>query len=391
MAANLLFFESYLLIDALCIIVTIIAAAQISRNSGSEAQVRTFFLFLTSYLAYVVTDGIWAYFMFSGILEPSFLAVGLVTLVNRVAIAATGYFWFSYSLNRFESELFFNKALRVATALPVVIVFAMYTMGIAFGWSFIITDPNNQQSGIDYLVVSAVALFYLIAATIAAIRGYQRATTQAQKHICTVFTAFMIAPFCAAIINLFEPYLPVVAPGILISILLILLSLQESRIFSDELTGLNNRRRANAYLEESISHASIEQPVYLFIVDMNRFKSINDTYGHLEGDHALKLMAEALRASCKTLNAFAARWGGDEFMVICAHGAQLDPSYVVRTIDANLSETVAETGLTYDLSCSVGFAECHSPDMMTNDLISEADKMLYNKKGADSSNHPNRI
>lgn len=381
MTGNLLFFESYLLIDTVCIVLTIVAAAQTSRNSGSESQVRLFFLFLTSYLVFVVTDMIWAFFIFSGLVVPSVYVIGIVTLINRVAIAAAGYFWFCYSLLRFESALFFNKTFRTLTALPIFIVFVMYILAMAFGWNFFIADPQSQQNGVDYLVVSAVSLFYLLAATISAIRAYHRATTSAQRSVCTVFTAFMIAPACAAIINLIEPSLPAVSAGVLVSILLVMLSLQQSRISSDELTGLNNRRRASAYLEESIGHASMEHPVYLFIVDMNRFKQINDTYGHLEGDRALKLMAQALRISCDSYNAFAARWGGDEFMVICAHDTCSDPARMVDTIDTSLANVVKETGVSYDLSCSIGFAECHSPDTMTNELISEADKMLYDMKG----------
>ena len=101
--------------------------------------------------------------------------------------------------------------------------------------------------------------------------------------------------FCYMTVDVLVPDMPVMSPAMLISIMLVLRQLQDSRISTDALTGLNNRRRADAYLEENLPRATADAPLCLYVMDMNRFKAINDTYGHLEGDRALKTMADALR------------------------------------------------------------------------------------------------
>lgn len=108
----------------------------------------------------------------------------------------------------------------------------------------------------------------------------------------------MLAPLAAGITDIFVPDMPVAAAGAMVSIVFVIMHMQESRISNDALTDLNNRRRADAYLEDAIARSSEARPFFFFIVDMDRLKSINDTYGHLEGDHALQMMANALRKAC---------------------------------------------------------------------------------------------
>ena len=82
--------------------------------------------------------------------------------------------------------------------------------------------------------------------------------------------------------------MPLLGLSIFMMILILFLMIQNMQVYNDALTGLNNRRRLNQYLEDRLSKASPARPLLLFIMDINSFKSINDVYGHLEGDHALR-------------------------------------------------------------------------------------------------------
>ena len=263
-------------------------------------------------------------------------------------------------------------------AVPV-----MYVVGFVMDLNFVVTPDGSTENGPMYIAITVVSAAYLVAATASSMVQYSRATSATERRTCLVFISFMVAPAAAAVFDAFIPNMPIMAPAMMVSIILVFLSLQESRISNDALTGLNNRRRADAYLEDTLAHASHDQPVLLFMVDMNRFKEINDTYGHLEGDRALQLMADALRAACAKTNAFIARWGGDEFVVICAQDASgIDPARMVNSIQESLSSRARGAKVAYAPTCTIGYAKCETPTKDVRSAISEADRMLYENKSA---------
>ncbi len=121
-----------------------------------------------------------------------------------------------------------------------------------------------------------------------------------------------------------------------ISIALQMVELQNKLLLlanTDELTGLTNRRHFFAILEREILRAKIKgNPVSVMIFDLDHFKSINDTYGHLGGDMILKQVAKILQQSIYPLD-IAARYGGDEFIVLMP-GTPSDSSALRLVIEA---------------------------------------------------------
>lgn len=94
------------------------------------------------------------------------------------------------------------------------------------------------------------------------------------------------------------------------------MKIQETRITIDMLTQINNRTKMMQYLEGKMNSNS-KYPLCCIMLDVNHFKEINDTYGHLEGDYALMSIAKVLKASCSCFPCLLARFGGDEFFVVC--------------------------------------------------------------------------
>lgn len=87
-------------------------------------------------------------------------------------------------------------------------------------------------------------------------------------------------------------------------------------IFEDELTGLHNRRFLHSYFEHKIGwETEASFPLSLMVLDIDRFKKVNDTYGHDVGDEALKFVAGLLKEVAGETG-YPVRFGGDEFMVI---------------------------------------------------------------------------
>ena len=371
---------AYVIVDVLCLILTVIVASNVSRDSGSEMQVRCFFLLLTSFLIFVVFDAVWAVLVFSQVFAAPPWLLGIVNGINVTTVAMSGYFWLCFCLAHFESQVTDRRELRILCGLPAFAVVPLHVIGHFMRQNVIFGPDGSISYGVIHIVVTLVPLLYITAATVVALNRYRRATSRSERRTCLVFVLFMLAPLAAGIFDLFVPDMPVAAAGAMVSIIFVIMHMKESRISNDALTGLNNRRRADAYLEEAIARSSEGHPVYFFIVDMDRFKSINDTYGHLEGDHALQMMADALRSVCSRLNVFAARWGGDEFVLIGSLAPTQDPEQVEGLIQKALDAEAQSARVPYHMACSVGYAHCLGATTDRNRLVAEADAMLYEKK-----------
>ena len=141
----------------------------------------------------------------------------------------------------------------------------------------------------------------------------------------------------------------------------------------DALTGLYNRSAFNTFLEEDLGG-----DVSLLLIDADKFKQINDAYGHLEGDNALILVAKSLKCACGShrKRPYIARYGGDEFIIVL-EGSEGEVQALCADI-RHILRSLAED-LPYPLSLTIGYARWAAP-MKAKDLIAAADEELYRIK-----------
>ncbi len=146
----------------------------------------------------------------------------------------------------------------------------------------------------------------------------------------------------------------------------------------DPLTGLYNRRFAEQRLKAEIARSERKgHPLIVILVDLNDFKQINDTYGHQAGDTVLKDFARLLNRATRGSD-LAARWGGDEFMMLVVD-CEVDqlPHVLVRLEGFN----VDVHGRELPVSLAIGW-KAYRPGDQLADLIEGADRMLYLNKGS---------
>ncbi|MFI7449066.1 putative bifunctional diguanylate cyclase/phosphodiesterase [Nonomuraea sp. NPDC049714] len=152
---------------------------------------------------------------------------------------------------------------------------------------------------------------------------------------------------------------------------------RDHQALHDELTGLPNRKLLIVSTEEALAEARQDERVGLFLLDLDRFKEVNDTMGHPVGDRLLQMVAHRLTHSVRPGDVVA-RLGGDEFAVLLpsirdAHAAR----EVAARLRAALTEPVRLEGMTFDLDGSVGIAlyPDHAPDFEM--LLQRADVAMY--------------
>ena len=148
----------------------------------------------------------------------------------------------------------------------------------------------------------------------------------------------------------------------------------------DELTGIANRAAFNRILEAALEDAGIANtPLLLALIDLDGFKLVNDTFGHLAGDDILKAVGRRLERSWLN-GSFAARLGGDEFaLIVTDRGLTSDPNAFAARLEAELHVPVV--GTTAFASGTVGAALLEPADTI-RDLVHRADTILYAAKRA---------
>src|SRR3954463_6464475 len=148
---------------------------------------------------------------------------------------------------------------------------------------------------------------------------------------------------------------------------------------TDALTGLENRRHIETRLEEMFEHARrLAEPFSCVMVDLDKFKSVNDEYGHQAGDAVLKQLAKILKNEVREID-HAGRYGGEEFILLLT-GTVLDAAvtFAERCRKAIEDHTFTFDGGTLKRTASFGVAGWPHPKVKNCDsLVKAADEALY--------------
>jgi len=151
---------------------------------------------------------------------------------------------------------------------------------------------------------------------------------------------------------------------------------------TDELTGLYNRRALEERLAAEISRSLRHQlHTSVLLLDLDRFKMVNDTLGHAAGDRLLVQVAKVLRSQCRTLDVVG-RLGGDEFLVILPMTKPAEAQVFVGRVQKNLREFELANPEFGNCTLSMGIAEAPRHGTTVSSVLAAADTALYKAKRA---------
>jgi diguanylate cyclase (GGDEF)-like protein len=154
----------------------------------------------------------------------------------------------------------------------------------------------------------------------------------------------------------------------------------ENQLYFDELTSVYNRKTGMNRLNEEIARAGrIGKPTCVAILDIDNFKTINDTYGHLVGDRVLRHVALQIKNSLRTCD-IVARYGGEEFLIILPDTDEINAIMALDRVKMNIAKKPIRVGREYlNITVSIGVTEI-SNNEHTLSSIDKADKALYKAK-----------
>jgi len=151
---------------------------------------------------------------------------------------------------------------------------------------------------------------------------------------------------------------------------------------TDALTGLFNRRVFMEALGRKFQSAQrFGRELSVIITDLDKFKAVNDTYGHHVGDEVLKMFAEVLRESARSVD-LVARWGGEEFVVLCEETGREAAYQVAERIRTGMQVRLLQVSeeTTLQVTCSLGVATYPLDADSPHALVEKADAFLYAAK-----------
>lgn len=293
------------------------------------------------------------------------------TYINYLSFSIFGFFMTIFvRLHFFKSvskqDIFFSS-------IPLFALIVVLTLNIFVPFIFVIEPVDNSYSRLwGYYLSTSISCIYII--FIGAL--YFVALKRGKTNYYFPLYIFLIPIVIGTIIQAAFSGLNCEWCAITIGLVGVVSSINNEKIFRDELTGLYNRAFFN-YSVKSI--AKKKDPHYTGIMlDINDFKSINDRFGHDVGDIALKEFANILNLAagkyCPLI-----RFSGDEFIIILPSDSDEAIQETINRIKQEFSRFNAKEDKMYELHAALGFAKYHDRET-AEQFLSEFDKEMYREK-----------
>lgn len=245
-----------------------------------------------------------------------------------------------------------------------------------FGWFYTIDGANIYHRGPLFFLSTVISFSLLIIA--ASLVLFNRKKTRDRSYYSLVF--FIIPPILSIFIQIYFYGTSLVLNSVVLSLLIIFLNIQNQSIFTDHLTGVYNRKMLEKYLKNKIGKCEEGKTFSAIMLDLNDFKTINDTYGHDMGDSALQTTARILRSTIKS-NDFIARFGGDEFWLVLNTSNRNELKSMVNRINKNITKYNASGDFPYSLCFSMGYAVYDfRSNMKVDEFQKYIDMLMYENK-----------
>ena len=261
-----------------------------------------------------------------------------VNSIYHVFTIVVSYLWFLYAESEQESRTISTKVGWAISMIPLLIDIALILSSYEYDSVFRINVAGEYERGKLYEIHILICFFYIVFTSIKAfVRSFCKDNYMRKDKLRSI-ASFCVFPLIAGVMQVLFVGSSMISAGVTFASLQVYVSSREQLISIDPLTKLNNRTEMVRFLDNKMKNRSPGKDLYLFIMDLDYFKKINDKYGHTEGDIAITIVADALRNIVRKTNFFVCRYGGDEFVLIGEVKPDFDPSEIREKINEVLKE-----------------------------------------------------
>lgn len=341
---------------------------------------RSFALSIISEMVFFISDTL-SVLIYNEVIPGKGTAIIICKTVYFFSTATMCFFWFLY-FEYLRGTALVKKKRRISRWSLGIWLMGLLLIGNWFGkYLFYIGEDGIYHRGPLFVLTYVLSYSYVFFSCVRVMINIRKNNSVIDRSYLILLALFPLAPGISGIFQFFYPRYPVACVTMALTTLILYLHWIDQLIAVDPLTGLSNRKQLIMSFEQWKKNMGSHDMLYLLLVDANRFKYINDTYGHPEGDNALRMIAEALKDSCKNLTkrAVIARYGGDEFVLLVTAESDIITEYLKKKINENLRLKAESENLPFELTVSIGTAGICGEESL-KDLIARADKAMYKEK-----------
>lgn len=363
-------------LNVLFFLILVRIAYQSAKNENQQMR-RVLFRY-TAYgiMCSLMLDSLWI--LIDGKQFPG--GVALNQIINAVFLAfgiVIGCLWYLYVLETLGYRVTRKMGLLVMS--PGIVFMVLNLLSIKTGWIFYVTEENVYVRGPLFWLQTAAALAVLFSSLIHCLIRLMNGKKTVPRRVVWELVGFYVIPVVGTLVSMPITGMPGTWTCAAVSIVLMYIDAQDREIVRDTLTGLNNRKTLPAAFEDYARQSAPGSVLYLFMLDLDDFKSINDTFGHLVGDEALQAAARLFAQAVDGKRAMVARVGGDEFVILTMLSGEDGAMGFKRALQESMERYNAEHTLPYRLSTSVGY-RAYIRGQNLEDFMARADEALYEEK-----------
>lgn len=370
----------YCALNLFCLSILIMILLQILKSSDKRMSQMVYSWFIVSSAILCASDLIWGIIDFSYTWQFSDSIDFIVNSIYHMFTLVTSYMWYLFSESEMETRTTKVKKCLAISMIPFIIGICIIASSYWTNAVFYIRDGGVYERGPLYILHIGICFFYiLLTSTKAFVRSFNKKNFVNRAKYRSL-ASFCIFPLISGVFQVIFVGSPMISAGVTFAAIQVYINSREQLISVDPLTKLNNRSEMVRFLDNKMKNRNPNKELYLFIMDVDYFKKINDKFGHIEGDNAIRIVADSLKKSVRKTNLFACRYGGDEFVVVGEVKPNFNPDEFCKLINENLEEETKAREKDYILHLSIGYFK-YTPEIKNiAEFISSADKYLYKRK-----------
>lgn len=294
----------------------------------------------------------------------NFLFLFSTPLISSMLASYIDYHMFG-SYDRLRKRKFYIHPFVVSSVLLIINFFKPIIFSVSSN------NIYKRESLMILLPIISISLFLYLCYLA------HKNSSHIHKEIVFVLLLYILMSVVTAFLQVFFFGIFIMWPMMAVTVMLTYIFLETISTSRDYLTGLLNRHRIDDYLEYIIEQ---KKSFVLVMLDLNNFKSINDTYGHLSGDLALQAFSISLSTHFKKANVVG-RYAGDEFILILEKANCTDIENSLKNVKYEMNRIYENGEIKFPITFCYGYLENDSNSKLEyEDIINIADQRMYKQK-----------
>lgn len=365
----------YCAISIVCVFLLIYCIVVTNRSAEHSSELMFYKLTMGFAVLCSLTDAVFA------LREYGQIPLGDVTnyiseiLYSLGSILGT-YCWFIYSEKKQQSTISLSRKWILLCAVPFAVMSTFTLTTPLHRLCFSVIDSQYIR-GVLNVPFTAICIFFIACSGIMALLKSFRKKFHSRVAFLRFLFLYALILAAAQIVQVYAgPILPFRSLSATVLFVFITLHGMCETVTIDAGSHVNNRFSLNRLLDAKIFG---KEKFWLTMIDVDDFKHINDSFGHIKGDEAILYTASAIMRAVPR-SSFVARYGGDEFAVVSPFEDEPLVRSMEERIRGELKKLVQENHCPFSIDISVGYAARNDSINNIPDMVEAADRMLYERK-----------